>query len=66
MRSDSARREYLQGVAEFQRALREFSFGMSRVLSEDDPETFKQLLGPRKPAKRAPPLESPQQRAIRA
>ena len=61
MSTKAARREYLQAVAEFQRACREFSTGMSRVLEPAEaPERadagwIARTLGPSKPPKRAPP-----------
>ena len=63
MSTRAARREYLEAVAEFQRALQEFSVGMGRLdpslpnRSPQDgaqPAVIAQLLGPRKPAQRAP------------
>ncbi|WP_170855547.1 hypothetical protein [Variovorax sp. CF079] len=63
MSTKAARREYLEAVAEFQRALQEFSVGMGRLdpsppnRSPQDgaqPAVIAQLLGPRKPAQRAP------------
>ena len=61
MSTKAARREYLQAVAEFQRACREFSAGMARVLEPAEaPEPadagwIARSLGPSKPPKRAPP-----------
>jgi hypothetical protein len=64
MSTRAARREYLDAVAEFQRALQEFSVGMGRVLDPSlpnrspqdgtQPAVIAELLGPRKPAQRAP------------
>jgi len=60
MTSKAARREYLQALAEFDRACLEFSERMARVVTPDAspevPGTMRPLLarlGPRKPAKRA-------------
>ncbi|MGJ7510132.1 hypothetical protein [Variovorax sp. GT1P44] len=58
MSSKSARREYLQALADFDRACVEFSKGMRTVLEPPAPteNTAQPLLadlGPRKPAKRA-------------
>ena len=63
MSTRAARREYLEAVAEFQRALQEFSVGMGRALDPSlpnrspqdgvQPAVITELLGPRKPAKRA-------------
>jgi hypothetical protein len=64
MSAKTARREYLQATAEFQRSIREFSAGMAKILDSPQPELapprkepaslLAQLLGPQKPAKRAP------------
>lgn len=63
MNTKAARREYLEAVAEFQRSVQAFSVGMDRVLdqlpdrSPEDgaqPTAIAELLGPRKPAQRAP------------
>lgn len=60
MSAKSARREYLQAVAEFQRGWREFARCMERVLEspeEPGPEDLGWMareLGASKPAKRAP------------
>lgn len=58
MSAKSARREYLQALAEFDRSCREFSKGMSAVLEPPaapaaEPQALLADLGPRKPAKRA-------------
>ena len=58
MSSKSARREYLQALAAFDRACVDFSKGMSTVLAspaplENTPQPLLADLGPRKPAKRA-------------
>jgi hypothetical protein len=65
MSKKAARREYLEAVAEFQRGLQAFSAGMGRVLDPTlphhppqdgvQPTAIAELLGPRKPARRAPP-----------
>ena len=67
MSTKSARREYLEAVAEFQRGLQDFSVGMGRVLDTSlppgspqdgvQPTAIAELLGPRKPARRAPRTE---------
>jgi hypothetical protein len=58
MTHKSARREYLQALAEFERSCREFSEGMRQVLDPPAPRTENVepllQLGPRKPAKRTP------------
>ena len=59
MSTKAARREYLQAVAEFQQAVQKFAAGMERILDAPTPNQVQgtmltQLLGPRKPAKRAP------------
>ncbi|WP_077002207.1 hypothetical protein [Variovorax sp. KK3] len=60
MSTKAARREYLQAVAEFQRACRDFSRGMSEVLpppqaqEPGDASFIARTLGPSRPAKRAP------------
>ena len=59
MSSRTARREYFEALAEFERAIVSFDSAMTQILSDPlphrDPETLALLppLGPRKPAKRA-------------
>ena len=61
MSTKAARREYLQAVAEFQRACRDFSAGMAKVLepvetpAPGDAGWIARTLGPSKPPRRAPP-----------
>ena len=67
MSTNAARREYLAAIAEFQQALRDFSAGMGHVLDQaptDDAARagevtalFREAMGPRKAAKRAPRIE---------
>ena len=69
MNTRAARREYSEAVAEFQRALQGFSVGMGRVLDPSlphrspqdgvQPTAIAELLGPRKPAQRAPRAQRP-------
>ncbi|GAA4342324.1 hypothetical protein GCM10023165_23960 [Variovorax defluvii] len=61
MSTKAARREYLQAVAEFQRACRDFSAGMTRVLEPPPTEPASEevgwivrAIGTSKPPKRAP------------
>lgn len=60
MSTKAARREYLQAVGEFQRACREFSAGMTRVLEPPEEPALEEAgwivraLGTSKPPKRAP------------
>jgi hypothetical protein len=60
MTSKSARREYLQAVADFERACRQFSQSMGEILEPASEETDVSMrfivseLGPARPAKRAP------------
>jgi hypothetical protein len=59
MSKKSARREYLQAVAEFDAGCERFARGMARILETPLPTAVSlvQQLGPRKPAKRAPRSE---------
>lgn len=71
MSTKAARREYLQAVAEFQLGVQKFAAGMERILDlptpEDGQETvLTQLLGPRKPARRAPRSARSVERAKKA
>ncbi|KWT64464.1 MULTISPECIES: hypothetical protein [unclassified Variovorax] len=52
MSTKAARREYLQAVAEFERACRTFASGMEQVLEPQAPAAAAGLFGPRKPARR--------------
>ncbi|WP_086921244.1 hypothetical protein [Variovorax sp. JS1663] len=60
MSTKAARREYLKAVGEFQRACREFSVGMTRVLEppekpeQDEAGWIVRALGSSNPPKRAP------------
>jgi hypothetical protein len=54
MSKKSARREYLQAVAEFDAGCERFARGMARILETPLPTAVRLVqLGPRKPAKRA-------------
>jgi hypothetical protein len=70
MSSKSARREYLQAVAEFQKSLRNFAKGMGHVLEPeaqpDVEEVIRRELGPSKSAKRAPRSPAPDSGNVRA
>jgi len=59
MSKKSARREYLQAVAEFDAGCERFARGMARILETPLPTAVSlvQQLGPRKLAKRAPRSE---------
>lgn len=69
MSTKAARREYSEAIAEFQRALQAFSVGLGRVLDPSlpdrppqdgmQPTAITELLGPRKPAQRAPRAQRP-------
>ncbi|MDM0109525.1 hypothetical protein QTH97_31685 [Variovorax sp. J22R24] len=67
MSAKSARREYLEALAAFERACRDFSKGMGAVLdpaqpkSSSEPQPLLANLGPRKPAKRALRSDSAEQ-----
>ncbi|MDM0047980.1 hypothetical protein [Variovorax sp. J22R115] len=61
MTAKSARREYFEALAAFDRACLDFSKGMGAVLDpvaqqapSGEPQPLLANLGPRKPAKRAP------------
>lgn len=60
MTTKSARREYFEALAAFDRACLDFSKGMGAVLDSveqqapSEPQPLVANLGPRKPAKRAP------------
>ncbi|MBT2325226.1 hypothetical protein J7E62_23120 [Variovorax paradoxus] len=53
----AARREYLQALAEFDRAIRNFAQGMADILPPEDTtadlESLIREMGPSKPSKRA-------------
>ena len=58
MSKKSARREYLQAVAEFDAGCERFARRMARILETPLPTAVSMVqLGPRKPAKRAPRSE---------
>ncbi|MGK6307942.1 hypothetical protein [Variovorax sp. DT-64] len=65
MSTKAARREYLQAVAEFERACRTFAQGMERVLDPPAPAAAG-LFGPRKPVKRAARISRAIERARKA
>jgi hypothetical protein len=55
MSKKSARREYLQAIAEFDAGCERFAQGMARILETSPPAALSLVpLGARKPAKRAP------------
>jgi hypothetical protein len=66
MSTKAARREYLQAVAEFERACRTFAQGMERVLDPPAPAAADGLFGPRKPVKRAARISRTIERARKA
>jgi hypothetical protein len=64
MSSKSARQEYQQAVAEFQRGYAAFARGMETIVespadASDPTRAMLPGLGPRKPARRAPASASP-------
>jgi hypothetical protein len=66
MSTKAARREYLQAVAEFERACQTFARGMERVLEPPAPAAADGLFGPRKPARRAARISRTIERAKKA